>query len=224
LVLDLAPTNTPLPPMRACLLAPDSTGFAAAQNGAWAQVPRYDCTNAPEAAVDANRTAMTFAAPARTTGGLLAVALVPTGPGRAAFKKPGDRALELGEPDASAGSSSTDDGFTSPAADTGYASAPTMSGLDAGAITMALPSDAGISATIDGGPAPTDADTSAIRPALANGPIARAAEGIWDLRKRLGGVLGALLLVAVLLFYSQGRGPLGARLDARSLLLRRDVE
>jgi hypothetical protein len=211
--------------MQACLIAPDSTGFAAAQNGAWAQAPRYDCTNAPEAAVDANRTAMTFAAPARTTGGLLAVALVATGPGRAAFKKPGDRALELGEPDASAGSSSADYGFTSPAADTGYASAPTLSGLDAGAITTALPSDAGISTTIDsGGSAPADADTSGLRPALANGPIAKAAEGIWDLRKRLGGVLGALLLVAVLLFYSQGRGPLGARLDARSLLLRKDGE
>lgn len=229
LVLDLAPTSTPLPAIQACLVAPEATDFASVQNGAWSQVPRYDCANAPEASVDANRTAMTFGAPAVAPGGLLAVALVPKGPGRAAFKKPGATALEVGAPGATA-SSPTGEPTASPASESAPANPQSASASAAGAF---VPPPAPDAFDFTGAPAEatavtdpdigTEATRTSLLPAVRGG-VREAAEGIWGLRKQMGGVIGVGLLVAVLLFYSQGRGPLGGRLDARHLLLRADRE
>ncbi|HVF33075.1 MAG TPA: hypothetical protein VM933_08565 [Acidimicrobiales bacterium] len=226
LVLELSPTTTPLPALLACRVVPEASGFTPVQNGPWSQLPRYDCTNAPAAVVDPNRTTMTFAPPVPGADGVLAVALVPNGPGRAAFKKPGDRALEVTEAALSESGSRDEPAFSTIPASEGpgaletppstIASSVPDSRLPPSEFTTASPEPVSAAPPVE-----VDAPTTPM-PAVTTGPARRVAEGIWGLRKRLGGVLGVGLLTAMLLYYSQGHGPLGARLDPVKLLSRQE--
>lgn len=229
LVFELAPTTTPLPALQACQLVPEAVGFTPAQNGPWSQLPRYDCANASAAVVDGNRTTITFDAPAPSADGVLAVALVPKGPGRAAIKKPGSHALEVsetgsqsspaGDPITPASRSPEDDDVPADLASSGAAAPvvtgsflPTTSSVE---VTTPLSESSEVATPVIDAPVPASRPTATPQPE-------EIAAGIWGLRKRLGGILGVGLLTAMLLYYSQGHGPLGARLDPISLTLRQE--
>ena len=197
LTIELAGTSPQAGSLLACLVPADAASFEEAQNGAWADRPAYDCDAASSPAV-VDGSSVSFDVTSLQQGSLLALALVPGTTDRTSFARPTIDALQLVLPE-------------------GPASMPAVS--EAPPATATAASVAAPPARIV--PAPVRID---VAPALASTPVAAtpvlpapvAAVAAVDgedapTRTRVGGAIGFALLLAVLLFYSQGRGLLGAR-------------
>ena len=183
--------------LQACRVPLDAAGFTPAQNGGWADRPSYDCeAGAATAVVDG--TTATFELGALQQGNLLAVALVPGPTDRAAIEKPADAALAVSSP-AAASVAPADVGEPTPMH--------TFATEPAAAATVPSVSPP----PIDAAPTVAAPQTGVVEPAAAIVSRAAAATDDQPMRTRVGGAIGFALLLVVLLFYSQGRGLLGAR-------------
>lgn len=210
LTLTLAGASPMASGLQACVIPAEAAGFEPVQNGAWDDRPEHDCElGASPATVDGER--VTFDLGSFAQGGVLAVALVPGATDRASMEHPGSDALQFA-PGATSGGSSTE----SDPADTG----PADSGPYApGTFTPGAPPE--ISPSFDAPPTPASAAAPATTPeevafdAPSSAPAFAATvaseDGEPSGRTRVGGAIGFGLLLVALLFYSQGRGLLGAR-------------
>jgi len=178
-----------------------------AQNGRWSDAPDYDAERCVEStAEDAE---VTFVVSSLTAGDTLALAIVPTGPmDRAVFEAPGPDSLST-----SPSGPSTPAVESSPVAPYAAATQPGDQS-DPAAATYAAPSLAASSAP-PAGSEPAAAVTPSDEPVAAEQRPLRAVSGPAspDWYGTLGAAIGGVLLFGVLLFYSLGYGPLGARYD-----------
>lgn len=199
---------SPSAAVEVCPLKPDSVEFKPAQNGAWADAPAYDCTgsNAIAAKVD-DSGALTFDVGSVPHDGVLAVAVIATGPT--------DR-VPIAKPDAStlttvpSGSASTDESVASPSYsyDAGSTAAPSFT-APATSPSVSLPA-APSATTVAPSTSPDEAAASAFQPG-PDAPLAIAAASPHDLATRFGGIVAITILVAALVAYSLGYGLLGGR-------------
>lgn len=192
--------------LRACALKPESLQFKPATNGAWADHPEYDCDKVA-VEVTLAETKLEFPATALSTDGLVAFALVPDVGDRVSFNRPGTGSLQFKpDPGSSSGIEPTPatEGFVAPAG-TGEPFA--SNAAEAGPLPVASGSDLVALPAPEVDPNPPAEEASAPR---FEGPDLTGTS--W--RTRIGGALGLGLILAVLVFYSQGRGLLGARMGA----------
>lgn len=170
-----------------------------AQNGPWSDAPRYDdgaCVlgGAPE------ENAVRFDLGPLGVSGPVALAIVPTSPtSRAVFAAPGPESLAtVPAPSAPSAPPATTASDPSPTA------APT-----AGAADLALPPPAPAATGSVELPviAAPDEAVAADAPRL----FRRVSDGGSDRQRTIGAIVGGALFFAVLVFYSLGYGPLGAR-------------
>lgn len=185
--------------IRACALPAGAASFEPVSNGAWADAPKYDCTLGA-VPVEVHGTTATFAVDALQQGSLLAVALVPGPMDRASFEAVtgGSLTTAAADPVTPAPRQTT---FPAATAAPSPVAAPTAS-FAAPATAFATPAIDTIAVEAVSGGAPSASP-------LPRVDIASVAES-W--RTRFGGALGFALLLTALLFYSQGRGLLGARI------------
>ncbi|MEA3020621.1 MAG: hypothetical protein QOI47_2145 [Actinomycetota bacterium] len=201
-------TSSPSATVQVCPLKAASVDFKTEQNGAWADAPAYDCGGANAVVGKADPSgALSFSVGGLVQDGVLAVAVIATGPAdRVPIAKPDASALTtIPSPSAPSASSdaagSTYDSSTSP-----YSSA---SGSSSFSVTPASPPDEPVPAA-----APVGGSAAAAGPAARPGPdapLAIAAPSPHDLATRLGGLVAISILVAALVAYSLGFGLLGGR-------------
>jgi hypothetical protein len=219
----------------ACPLSATSTGYKPAEEGSWSDRPSYDCKKAQSTgSVDAGKTTVTFNVDPFLINGTVSVVILAGGSAdQIAFQKPDDSALQVNSGDA--GAVTSDAG-----AQTGASTTPGMSAA-AGSNLPAQPSsspggsslplvDTGsgpmppVPATpsAPGGPtgkAPSAASVGQGNPgyALARPASATAPQ---DWRTKTATVLGLTAVLAALVAWTLGYGPLGGRIQPLSVRVR----
>ena len=190
------------------LLKPD---FASAQGGPLAEAPAYDCAK-PVAATVASDGSFLFDASTLVRDGVLAVAVLATGPtDRVPLIRPGDDSLTVTPAPSPGPTPVAAPDYTPGAASTG-AQADAASGVTTPAFSSpSFLSDAA-PAVAPGGAAPA----AAPRPVQHQGAVAprfatTAATRPDDFAAKLGRVLALAIVVAALLAYARGHGVLGGR-------------
>lgn len=208
LTLVLAGASPMASGLQACLIPAGAAGFEPVQNGAWDDRPEHDC-DAGASPVTVDGDSVTFDVSALAQGDLLAVALVPGATDRASMEAPGADALQFAPGGSSDGSSAEFEPAESAPADSPYAPGTFTPGA-AAEVTPAIdvPPPA---APVAAAPAAT---TDEVALDASSEPVTASVATEDDepsTRTRVGGVIGFGLLLVALLFYSQGRGLLGAR-------------
>jgi hypothetical protein len=199
LSLTLAGVSPSVDGLRACTIPLDAAGFEPAQNGAWPDRPAYDCDAGAVPVVVDGATA-TFDVGALQQGTVLAIALVPGSTDRASIEKPSDDALAV---------TTTEVAAAAVEAEPTPMAAPPATAEPRTAAFTPPPTAAADVAPVASTPATGDVGELAdVAPAVRTRPD-DSPRRPW--RTRVGGALGFLLLLSALLFYSQGRGLLGAR-------------
>lgn len=203
LSLELVGVSPRADELRACAIPLDAAGFEPAHNGAWTELPAYDCDVGAAPVVLADTTA-TFAVDLLQQGNVLAVALVPGATDRASIEKPTAESLVITLPaPPSPSSSSTGSAPQS-------AMFPSIDAAPAAASFTAPPAAPAPAVPVERRTVTPDEPSSlAADSSVVASPAPASTEQ--PLRTRIGGALGFGLLLCALLFYSQGRGLLGAR-------------
>jgi hypothetical protein len=208
--LTLQITGTPVitqPPV-ACLV---TSTFKATEGGSWSDKPSYDCTHSVPGVADSGQTELTFTVDKLIVAdGALDVVVLATGPtDRVAFAKPDAQSLQTAPPPVTTPPSQSR-GAGESSAGGGQPSQPTTAPAP-----VALPPPAPAVAT-PGAPAPVVAATPSRAPQAA-GTTAVSRPASNSLRRRLGEMLGVALVLACLLYWTDGFGAV----PLRSTLIRR---
>jgi hypothetical protein len=190
------------------LLKPD---FAAAQGGPLAEAPAYDCAR-PVAATVASDGSFLFDASTLVRDGVLAVAVLATGPtDRVPLIRPGDDSLTVTSAPAPGPAAPALPDYTPGAASTG-APASAATGLTAPAFSSpSFLSDAAPAATPGGSVPASTAQRPAQQPEARPRFATTASSRPDDFAATLGRVLALAIVVAALLAYARGHGVLGGR-------------
>jgi hypothetical protein len=220
LTLTMAETPSGDPAVQACPLKAASLDYEPAENGKWQDAPKPDCkTTSVEGKVDEEAGTIAFDVSGLARNGVLAVALVGDGTTRVAFEKPGPQSLtaaaaapqapapspapvvqpepEVGLSTATASPSAGDGfSFSAPSSSPTGTDAPT----DAGAAPKPAPDDSTKTASPD-----TDDSFAVAEPK----PVSTSSS--FPTRVAQGLAIGVGF--ALLLYYAQGHGILGARYD-----------
>jgi hypothetical protein len=189
------------------LLKPD---FAAAQGGPLAEAPAYDCAK-PVAATVASDGSFLFDASTLVRDGVLAVAVLATGPtDRVPLIRPGDDSLTVTPAPPSGPAPPAVPDYTPGAASTG-AQADAATGVPTPAFSSpSFLSDAAPAVTPAGSP-PAAASRPAPQRAVTPRFATTAATRSDDFAAKFGRVVALAIVVAALLAYARGHGVLGGR-------------
>ena len=221
LTLAIAGTPPAALSVQACALAPGAESFKPAQDGAWSDAPKYDCTKPVPGASDGSN--VTFDVATLAADGRVAVAIVPTmATDRVAFAKPTDSSLATTASPA-AGTPSNAAPLPAPLSAMTPAPAPASSGTaPAGppASPAAAAPDFGSSLqpSASFAPPPAASPRAATPASNAGAPLpaaSSAASTSSDGATRAGRILTMSLLLLALLAYSRGYGLLGGRVADR---------
>jgi hypothetical protein len=190
------------------LLKPD---FAAAQGGPLAEAPVYDGAK-PVAATVASDGSFLFDASTLVRDGVLAVAVLATGPtDRVPLIRPGDDSLTVTTPPASGPAPPAVSDYTPGAASTGAQSTDaTLGGTTPAFSSPSFLSDAAPAVAAAGSP-PAAASRPAPQRAVTPRFATTAATRPDDFAAKLGRVVALAIVVAALLAYARGHGVLGGR-------------
>jgi hypothetical protein len=233
MTLKIAGSPTITQPPLACTLSASSADYKPAEGGSWSDRPAYDCKKAQSTgSVDANKTTVTFNVdPFLSNGTVSAVILAGGSADQIAFQKPDDGALQVNSGDAGEVTSGAGVG-------TGASTTPDMSGAGGANPAQPSPSLGGSSQPlVDTGSGPMPAVPAA--PSAPGGPTAApsasgAAQGSpgYALAKpasvtspqnwhtKTATVLGLAAVLAALVAWTLGYGPLGGRVQPLSVRVR----
>ena len=185
------------------------------QNGRWTDAPSWDAERCVDGTAGEDGIAFDVSSVAGDATGYLAIAIVPAGAAsRAVFAAPGPDALTTTPAAGEAGAPGSPAAGDQPAAGGAAAAQPAAAApAESTALAGGLPPPM----TLDG-PAATSAGAPAGTVATGSGgqqrafaPLGTPAGAGWY--GALGAAVGGVLLFGLLLFYSLGYGPLGARYD-----------
>jgi hypothetical protein len=235
MTLKVAGSPTISQPPLACTLSATSAGYKPAEEGSWSDRPSYDCKKAQSTgSVDANKTTVTFNVDPFLINGTVSVVILAGGSAdQIAFQKPDESALQVNSgdaggmtsspgvgsgasttPDMSAGGgsnlpaqpSSSPGGSSLPLVDTGSGSMPAV------AATPSPPGGPTRGAQSAGSVGQGSPGYALARPASATAPQ--------DWRTKTATVLGLTAVLAALVAWTLGYGPLGGRVQPLSVRLR----
>ncbi|TMM18254.1 MAG: hypothetical protein E6G01_03800 [Actinobacteria bacterium] len=235
MTLKIAGSPTITQPPVACTLSAASSGYKPAEDGSWSDRPSYDCKKAQSTgSVDAAKTTVTFNVDPFLTNGTVSVVILAGGSAdQIAFQKPDNSALQVnsgdaggltGSPGAGSGASTAPDMSAAAGSNVPAQPTPSLGGSSQGLADTGsgpLPAVPAAPSALAGPPAgtPSAASTGQGSPryALARPASATAPQ---DWRTRTATVLGLTAVLAALVAWTLGYGPLGGRIEPLSVRVR----